>query len=145
MERWFEFMGNHPFLFGLLGLLVFLFLTLDSKSSGKKVSVTELGMLINQQNAQLIDIRDKKSFENGHIQGSRNIPFAKLKDRLEEIRAIESPIVVVCDMGIQAGAGVKLIAKDKVFRLAGGINAWKAEGLPLISVKNNKNSKKRSK
>ncbi len=140
-------MGNHPFLFGLLGLLIFVFFTLDSKSSGKKVSVTELGMLINQQNAQLIDIRDKKSFENGHIQGSRNIPFSKLKERLEEIRAIESPIVIVCDMGIQAGAGVKLIAKNNVSRLAGGINAWKAESLPLVSVKNNKNknSKKRSK
>ncbi len=135
LERWFEFMGNHPFLFGLLGILIFMLLTLDNKRSGKKVSATELGMLINQQNAQLIDIRSKKSFETGYIQGSRNIPFTSLKERLEEIRAIESPIVIVCDMGIQAGAAVQLIAKDNVSRLAGGINGWKSEGLPLVGAK----------
>ena len=101
-NRWFEFMGNHPFLFGTLAVLIVLFFTIENKRSGKKVSPNTLGMLVNSQNAQLIDIRAKNKFETGYIQGSRNIPFTQLKDRLDEIRAIENPVIIICDMGIQA-------------------------------------------
>ncbi len=144
LERWFEFMGNHPILFGLMGVLVFMLLTLDSKRSGKKISPSELGLLVNQQNAQIIDIRDKKKFESGYIQGSRNIPFLKLKDKLEELRAIENPIIVVCEMGIQAGAAVQLIGKDNVYRLEGGTVGWQSAGMPLVGgeSKNKKKAKK---
>lgn len=104
MDRWLEFIGNHPFLFGIMGVLIVLFFAIENKRSGKKVSPSALGMLVNSQNAQLIDIRAKKKYETGYIQGSRNIPFTELKDRLDEIRAIENPIVIICDMGVQAGA-----------------------------------------
>lgn len=134
-NRWFEFMGNHPFLFGTLAVLIVLFFTIENKRSGKKVSPNTLGMLVNSQNAQLIDIRAKNKFETGYIQGSRNIPFTQLKDRLEEIRAIENPVIIICDMGIQAGAAVQLIGKADVFRLEGGINGWQAAGMPLVGGK----------
>ena len=127
-------MGNHPFLFGTLAVLIFLFFTVENKRSGKKISPNTLGTLVNSQNAQIIDIRAKKKFETGYIQGSRNIPFTQLKDRLEEIRAIEAPVVVVCDMGIQAGAAVQMIGKPNVFRLDGGIGGWQAAGMPLVGA-----------
>jgi len=135
LSRWFDFMGNHPFLFGLLGVLIVLFFTIENKRSGKKVSPNTLGMMVNSQNAQLIDVRAKNKFETGYIQGSRNIPFTQLKDRMEEIRAIENPIIIICDMGVQAGAAVQLIGKDNVFRLEGGINGWQAAGMPLVGAK----------
>ena len=134
-SRWFDFMGNHPFLFGLLGVLIVLFFTIENKRSGKKVSPNTLGMMVNSQNAQLIDVRAKNKFETGYIQGSRNIPFTQLKDRMDEIRAIENPIIIICDMGVQAGAAVQLIAKENVFRLEGGINGWQAAGMPLVGAK----------
>lgn len=134
-SRWFDFMGNHPFLFGLLGVLIVLFFTIENKRSGKKVSPNTLGMMVNSQNAQLIDVRAKNKFETGYIQGSRNIPFTQLKDRMDEIRAIENPIIIICDMGVQAGAAVQLIGKDNVFRLEGGINGWQAAGMPLVGAK----------
>ena len=102
MERALDFLGNHPFLFGILAVLAVMFFTIESKRSGKKISPNTLGMMVNSQNAQLIDIREKKKFESGYIQGSRNIPFTVLKDRLEEIRAIEQPVIIVCDIGVQA-------------------------------------------
>lgn len=134
-SRWFQFMGNHPFLFGTMAVLIVLFFTIENKRSGKKISPNTLGMLVNSQNAQLIDIRAKNKFETGYIQGSRNIPFTQLKDRLDEIRAIENPVIVICDMGIQAGAAVQMIGKANVFRLDGGINGWQAAGMPLVGVK----------
>ena len=91
--------------------------------------------MVNSQNAQLIDIRAKKKFETGYIQGSRNIPFAQLKDHLDEIRAIEDPIIIICDMGLQSSAEVQLIAKPNITRLDGGIGGWQAAGMPLVGGK----------
>ena len=134
-ERFFEFMGNHPFLFGIMAVLIVMFFMVETKRSGKKVSPSGLGLLVNNDNAQIIDIRAKKKFDTGHIQGSRNIPLADLKDRLDEIRAIEAPIVVVCDLGMQAGTAVQLIGKPNAMRLEGGIGGWQSAGMPLVGDK----------
>ncbi|WP_201505621.1 rhodanese-like domain-containing protein [Psychrobacter aestuarii] len=127
-------MGNHPFLFGILVVLMVLFFAIENKRSGKKISANTLGMMVNSQNAQLIDIRPNKKFTTGYIQGSRNIPFTELKDRLPEIRAIEQPVIIICDMGVQAGAAVQMIGKDNVYRLDGGVNGWKSSGMPLVGL-----------
>lgn len=111
-----------------------MFFTIESKRSGKKISPNTLGMMVNSQNAQLIDIREKKKFESGYIQGSRNIPFTVLKDRLEEIRAIEQPVIIICDIGVQAGAAIQMIGKDDVYRLEGGVGGWQSSGMPLVGV-----------
>lgn len=142
MDCWLEFIGNHPFLFGIMGVLIVLFFAIENKRSGKKVSPSALGMLVNSQNAQLIDIRAKKKYETGYIQGSRNIPFTELKDRLDEIRAIENPIVIICDMGVQAGAAVAMIGKDNAYRLEGGIGGWQSAGMPLVGGKTAKGNPK---
>ena len=135
MDRALEFLGNHPFLFGILAVLAILFFTIESKRSGKKVSPNTLGMMVNSQNAQLIDIRAKNKYVTGYIQGSRNIPFTELKERLEEVRAIENPVIIICDMGATAGAAIQMIGKDNVYRLEGGIGGWQAGGMPLVGIK----------
>ena len=142
MDRALEFVGNHPFLFSILAVLAILFFTIENKRSGRKISPNTLGMMVNSQNAQLIDIRAKKKFTSGYIQGSRNIPFTDLKDRLEEIRAIEQPVIIICDMGVQAGAAIQMIGKDDVYRLEGGIGGWQGAGMPLVGVKDAKTTAK---
>ena len=138
MDRALEFVGNHPFLFGILAVLAVLFFAIENKRSGRKISPNTLGMMVNSQNAQLIDIRAKKKFVTGYIQGSRNIPFTELKDRIEEIRAIEHPVIIICDMGVQAGAAIQMIGKENVYRLEGGIGGWQGAGMPLVGLKDAK-------
>lgn len=135
MERWFEFMGNHPVLFAIMGVLIVLFFTLETKRGGKKISPNNLGLMVNNENAQLIDIRPKKEFEKGYIKGSQNIPFTELKDHLERLRQMQQPIIIICQMGMTAGTAVAMIAKDNVYRLEGGIGNWQASGLPLVTEK----------
>ncbi|WLP95249.1 rhodanese-like domain-containing protein [Psychrobacter sp. M13] len=145
MDRALEFVGNHPFLFGILAVLAILFFTIESKRSGKKISANTLGMMVNSQNAQLIDIRAKKKYTTGYIQGSRNIPFTELKERLDEVRAIEHPVIIICDMGATAGAAVQMIAKENVYRLEGGIGGWQAGGMPLVGLKDTSKAKGKGK
>lgn len=138
MERWFEFMGNHPFLFGLLFVLIVLFFIVENKRSGKKIPPNEIGLLMNSQNARLIDIRPKAKFDTGHIQGSQNIPFTELKNHITELNASPTPIIFVCEMGMQASAAVHLLTKTDVYRLDGGILGWQSAGMPLIGTKKKK-------
>lgn len=142
MERWFEFMGNHPFLFGILFVLIVMFFAIENKRSGKKIPPNALGMLINNENALLIDIRPANKFETGYISGSRNIPFTELKNHLAELQAETRPIVFVCDMGMQAGMAVQLIGKPNAMRLEGGIINYQSAGLPLVTPKVTKLHKK---
>lgn len=135
MERWFEFIGNHPFLFGLLLVLIIAFFAIEGKRSGRKVSPSELGLLVNNQNARIIDIRPANKFAQGHITGSENIPFTEIKNRLAELQGIQVPVIIVCDIGIQAGAAVQLINRPNFVRLEGGIQGYQAAGLPLVGTK----------
>ncbi len=135
MERWFEFMGNHPVLFGVMGILVFLFFMVENKRGGKKIAPSELGLLVNNQNAKLIDVRPANKFATGYIQGSENIPFTELATHIERLKATTTPIIIVCEMGLQASAVVAMIGKPDVYRLEGGINNWQASGMPLVGTK----------
>lgn len=138
MARWFEFIGNHPVLFGIMGVLVVLFFMVENKRGGKKIAPNAVGMMVNQQNAKLIDIRPKAKFEAGYIQGSRNIPFTELQNHLAELKAATTPLIIICEMGLQASAAVALIGKPEVYRLEGGITNWQSSGMPLVGNKNKK-------
>jgi rhodanese-related sulfurtransferase len=135
VERWFEFMGNHPFLFGALAVLLVLFFVIEGKRGGRKISPQSLGILVKAQNAMLIDLRDAKDFREGHISGSRNIPYSKITSHIEELKAAERPLVFICNLGQVAGTALQQVGHNDAYRLDGGINNWKAQGLPLVKAK----------
>lgn len=135
MERWLAFMGNHPFLFGALGVLIVLFFILEGQRNGRKISPQSLGILVKAKNAMLIDLRDAKDFREGHISGSRNIPYSQITSHIEELKAAERPLVFICNLGQIAGTALQQIGHADSYRLDGGINNWKAQGLPLIKSK----------
>lgn len=134
MERWLEFMQNHPFLFGTLGVLLVVFFALENRRSGRKISPQSLGTLVNAHQAVVIDLRDSKDFRAGHISGSRNVPYSQLDRHLEELRALTTPVVLVCNLGQVAGAAAQKIGTAQVCRLDGGITNWRASGLPLVKA-----------
>lgn len=135
MERWFEFMGNHPFLFGLLAVLIVLFFVIEGKRNGRKISPQSLGILVKAQNAMLIDLRDTKDYREGHISGSRNIPYSSLSNHIEELQTAGRPLVFICNLGQVAGSAIAQVSYADSYRLDGGVSNWKAQGLPLIKAK----------
>lgn len=135
MDRFLEFMGNHPFLFGTLGMLMVLYFFLESQRSGRKISPQGLGILTQAKKARLIDLRDGKDFRQGHISGSRNIPYSQFEQHIEELRGSAEPLVFICNMGQVAGTALQKVAHPDSYRLDGGILNWKAQGLPLVTSK----------
>lgn len=135
MERWLGFMGNHPFLFAILAALVVLFFMFEGQRNGRKISAQSLGILVKAKNAMLIDLRDGKDFREGHISGSRNIPYSQLSSHIEELKTADRPLVFICNLGQVAGTALQQVGHADSYRLDGGVSNWKVQGLPLVKSK----------
>ena len=93
-------------------------------------------MMINRKDAIVVDIRERKDFDSGHIVDSLNIPFIKFKQRVTELgKHKQKPVIVVCKLGQQSGDAAKLLQEaghEEVVRLTGGLAEWRAQSLPLV-------------
>lgn len=138
MQQLFEFFGNHPFLGSAWLAFALLLLTsiIKTMTSGSK-SLTPLmaTQMINKQDAHVVDLRAVADFNKGHIHGSINIPFTRLKDSFKDLEKYkQSPIIMVCATGMQAGSASILLRKHgfkEVHKLKGGIQSWSSDNLPL--------------
>lgn len=136
MAQLFQFVGDHVFLVGTFVLLLVLFVANEMRRGGRAVSPQELVHLVNREKAVVVDVRDRKEYEAGHIVDSINIPFATLESRAGELKPhAERPIVVACKIGQHAGAAGTLLRKagfEKVMKLSGGMTEWRNASLPVV-------------
>ncbi|WP_158971275.1 rhodanese-like domain-containing protein [Paraglaciecola sp. L3A3] len=139
MDQMIEFVTNHYFLSGIFVALVvaIIYTTLASQlSSLKELSTHEATLLMNREDAYVLDIRTAAEFKKGHILGSQQIK-AELVTKAD-FSSLEKqktkPIIVVCAMGMTAKRTASQMQKagfENVSVLKGGINAWQGAGLPI--------------
>ena len=136
MAQLIEFIGNHWALSGMWLLLIGAVIFQLQSNAAKSVGPQQAVMLINRSDAVVVDVRDKKDFDSGHIVDARNIPLTKLDQRIAELEKFkDKPIVVVCKMGQQSSEAcnkLKTAGYSQVTKLGGGITEWKAQSLPLV-------------
>lgn len=139
MDQMVEFATNHLLLSGafvaLLGALIYT--TVASKlSSLTELSTHDATLLMNKEDAYILDIRPAADFKKGHILGSKQLKaelvtkadFSSLENQKNK------PIIVVCAMGMSAKRTASQMMKagfEKVSVLKGGINAWQGANLPI--------------
>jgi rhodanese-related sulfurtransferase len=82
----------------------------------------------------ILDIRQPHEWRSGRIEGAHHIPLTQLPRRLRDLDR-HTPIVVVCRSGHRSGKAAKLLRAlgFDAHNLDGGVNAWTAAGLPLIT------------
>ena len=138
MDQVFEFIGNHPILIAAFVILLVLFIRNETRRGGRSVTAQQLVDLVNRENALVLDVRDKKEFDAGHIVDALNIPFASLDSRMNEIRKHrERPVVVACKMGQHSGTAGSILRKhgfENVSRLTGGVTEWRNQSLPVVKA-----------
>ena len=136
MEELFTFISNHPILVGTFVVLLVLFIRNEMNRGGAVVGVQELVQLVNNENALVVDVRDKAEFDQGHIVDAINIPFANIETRADELnKHKDRPIVIACKMGQHSGAAGTALRKkgfENVSRLRGGIAEWRVQNLPVV-------------
>lgn len=140
MQQYIDFLSNHPYLTAawvviFLVLVVSWFKSLTSKV--KLINPTEMTLLINRQDATVLDVRAEADFKKGHITGARNVTASQIQAAglpgLETKK--NSPIIVVCQAGMSAQSVAANLTKQgfgQVSVLRGGMNSWTGANLPVV-------------
>ena len=147
MDKFLEFAGDNKLLvFALLTSFFMVVVTeLRRKAAGvAAVEPPEAVRLINND-ATVIDLRSSEAFSRGHIVSSRNIPMDELDARMNKLAALKSKsVLAVCEAGMTSTKAVDALRKsgfESVYGLKGGMNAWTAAGLPVVTGKKTKSKK----
>ncbi len=102
-------------------------------SNFKSISVNELHQLMSEQSkVYLIDVREPEEHAQAAIEGSILIPLATLPSRLNEIPR-DREIFVHCKAGGRSSRAAQFLIDaglESVTNVAGGMDAWLAEGYP---------------
>lgn len=77
--------------------------------------------------AQLIDVREPREFDGGHILGARNIPMSQLRQRLNEVRT-DQPVYLYCQSSARSKQAAQILKKKRgitnIHHLKGGFKQW---------------------
>lgn len=141
MEQFMDFVGANPLL-SAAWLALFVMLIYSFFSAGlrayKLIGPQELTMLVNREEAQVLDIRSVDSFRKGHIAGAKNLLASKITEnnKAELEKYSSHPIILVCESGMTANKACVTLTKlgfSSVYNLKGGMNEWRQANLPVAT------------
>lgn len=109
-------------------LIVFILFSVFRYVKQKRIltTLTEEEFRQGYRKAQLIDVREPKEFDGGHILGARNIPLTQLKQRMNELRK-DQPVYLYCQNGSRTVRAAMLLNKkgyQDLHDLKGGFKKW---------------------
>lgn len=138
MNRFFEYVANHPLLVAATALVALVAIVLEARQRARgstAVGTTDAVLLANQ-GALMLDVRTDEQYAEGHIIDARHIKNTDLETSLDSLKKYrEKPVVVYCESGPISAAAARLMKTRgfaKVANLKGGIQAWKQDNLPLV-------------
>ena len=103
----------------------------------RRVSAATLGELLASAPPPLmLDVRTKREWRLGRIDGAVNIPLSRLAHELARLPNAW-PLVVYCATGYRSAIASSLMrraGRRAVTDLVGGIRAWESAGLPTAST-----------
>lgn len=107
------------------------------RGGGKGISVSEATLLINREDALVLDVRETSEWSNGRIPNARHIAQGQLAKHLSELEKYkEKPVIVVCASGNRSSTACGTLQRagfTRVFNLLGGMGAWSGAGLPVTT------------
>ena len=140
MDRLLEYATRHPFLVGGTLVLVLAALVYEisrARSGGQQVGPIDAVRLLNQ-GAILVDVRSRAEFDSGHVIDAKHVPQDQVAQSGELLKKFKDKVVVVCcESGMRSSTAARVLQAQgftKVVNLRGGLQAWRAENLPLVKA-----------
>jgi rhodanese-related sulfurtransferase len=135
MEQLLEFAGNHPFLVAALFVTLALLVAHTLLGGKNSIDPQQATLMMNHEDAVVVDVRPMADFGKGHIKSAVNIPINGFSNQVGQLeKNKDRPIIVSCRSGNQSQMACRQLRKagfEKVFNLRGGIMAWEAANLPV--------------
>ena len=106
--------------------------SLPSSSNGLELTPAETLSRHRRAEIELIDVREPYEVEAGRIAGARHVELAALAGRSSELGA-DRPIVFYCRVGVRSAMAAEAFRRAgyEAWSMAGGLEAWVYDGLPL--------------
>jgi len=108
----------------------------EAPDEAPSVTPVELEARLASRSAPVvIDVRTSAEFATGHIPGAVNIPFDEVAGRIAELDTPHG-VALYCMMGPRARKGESALLASgytSVVHLEGGLAAWQAAGLPVLT------------
>jgi rhodanese-related sulfurtransferase len=106
----------------------------------RRVTVEELRAALAEDRAVVLDVRGSVEYEMGHIKGALLMPLGQIQARASELPR-EKLLVTYCACkheGLSGNAVQELKQQgiENAGALLGGLDAWKAAGLPTSAGEN---------
>ena len=101
-----------------------LYLRIMAKRSAK--TITEEEFKEGMRKAQIIDVREKDSFDAGHILGARSMPYTTIKTTLNSIRK-DQPVYIYDQkksLSIRTANQLRKNGYKDLYILKGGYDGW---------------------
>jgi len=101
----------------------------------RMIDALTLKRRLDEGTAILVDIREPKEFAKEHIEGARLVPLSAF-DAREIGYEPGKAVVFSCLSGMRTTKNANLFLTTglpDIYALAGGLQAWKAAGLPVQS------------
>jgi rhodanese-related sulfurtransferase len=139
MQQLIEFAMNHLILVTAFILVAgYLVFTLVQGDKGS-VDPSAATVMINHQDAVVVDVRPSADFHKGHIINAISIPSNGFANQIATLnKHKDKPIIVSCRSGAQSSAACQQLRKagfEQVYNLKGGILAWQSANLPITRKK----------
>jgi rhodanese-related sulfurtransferase len=100
----------------------------------ERVDRDEVLRLLDEEDAQLVDVRSPEQYGRAHLPGALNLPLVSIAEGIDQIDPTR-PVVVYCsdarsDLSARAGARLEGLGLRTVYRYVAGPADWRAAGLP---------------
>jgi rhodanese-related sulfurtransferase len=106
--------------------LVVYFLVSSLRLKKAVSGLTQEQFIEGYRKAQLVDVREPKEFDGGHILGARNIPSSQMRQRVKEIRS-DKPVYLYCQNSARSARTALFLKKKgytQIYQLEGGFKKW---------------------
>jgi rhodanese-related sulfurtransferase len=92
----------------------------------ERIGGAQARQLVEEERARLIDVRTPAEYAARHLPGAVNVPLSELKQRIDELRAMESPLVLYCASGMRSARARGLLERAGLAPVhdLGGIARW---------------------
>ena len=102
---------------------------------GAKITNSQATKIINKGKTAIIDIRDQKQYQAGHILIAVHVALTRLQERIQKLEKFKGqPIIIVDESGKESDKAASILKKEgfsQINILKGGMTGWVGEGLPV--------------
>lgn len=95
---------------------------------------TELKDMLDRNEIILLDVREGREWEEGHVEGAENIYVGHVKEKADRLPR-NKPIATTCEWGGRGGLAASILKKigfEEVYNVLGGMKAWRELKYPSI-------------